>query len=457
MKKGNIVLFYPDYQGMGTYHWFPFPYLYLGPFLEKEGFKVRIIDARVELAWRELLKESLSDALCIGITAMTGSDINASLEAAEIARSVNLNLPIIWGGPHATALPEETVKSEYIDIVVRGQGEIAMTEIANSLYNKEDISSIKGIAYKDKGTVYLNPSQALLPFDYDIFPGFDLVDIEKYRSPNNIVSVFTSRGCPFKCTFCTTGDKGYSKRTPEQFKKEISYLVDKLKFKNIFFQDGTFFVKKSDVMDIAHWIVESDLNIKWKAKARANSLFSYSKEELLFLKKSGLVSVFFGIESGSERILDKMQKHTKPQDAEKSAEICRDYDFEFYTSFMFAVPGETLDDFRQTISHIHRLKKINPAIVTQNCIYIPLPNTPMYDEACSYGYVPPNTLKGWAIRNISSRFQERTDITWIPKNTLKEYISIYKDEFGEYKHLFEREKEGAYKSVFKKEKKDKSN
>ena len=208
-------------------------------------------------------------------------------------------------------------------------------------------------------------------------------------------------------------------------------------------------VRKKRVMEIADMIIKEGLDIKWKAKARVNSLLDYSNKDMVLLKKSGLVSLFFGVESGSQRILDLMKKETTPEDAEKSAAICGKYGIEFYASFMFAVPHETADDLRETIAHIHRLKAINPAEVIQNCIYLPLPGTPMYDEACRSGYIPPSGLPGWTGRNISSRFEERNDITWIAPKILKEYIKIYNKEFGVYEHLFEREKAGTYKSVFK--------
>ncbi|MEW5766981.1 MAG: radical SAM protein [bacterium] len=447
MKKGKVILFYPGYEN-SDYHWFPFPYLYIGPFLEREGFTPIIIDARTEPNWKSLLKDSLGNALCLGVTSMTSADIRDALDAAVIGKESNPKLPVVWGGPHATAKPEETVEPGCVDIAVRGPGENVMTEIANRAYYGRDLTDISGTTYKKEGTIYNNGNPDTISFDYDIFPAFHLIDVEKYRSPNNVVSIFTARGCPYRCTFCTTGDKAYSERTLKQVKEEILYVVNELRFKNIFFQDGTFFVKKNRVVEIARWLVESGLKIKWKAKARANSLLSYSEEELSELKESGLVSVFFGIESGSLRVLENMRKKTKPQDAEESAEICRNYEIEFYASFMFATPYETVDDLKNTLGHIKRLKEINPKAIIQNCIYLPLPGTPMYEQACSNGYIPPAKLEDWIGRNISSRFQERSDITWIPPEILKEYIKIYNEEFGYYKHLCEKEKDGEYKSVF---------
>lgn len=450
MAKGSVILFYPSYENIGQWNWFPFPYLYIAPFLEKAGFNAMVIDARVEPEWRARLSKSVSGAICVGITSMTGPDIKDAIEAAKICKAAAPKIPVIWGGPHATVEAEQTARLDCVDAAVRGQGEQVIVDIANKIYNNKEFRDTPALTYRKEGVIYQNNNPEPISFDYDIFPAFYIIDIEKYRSPNNIVSTFTARGCPFRCTFCTTGKQCYSERKFEQVKKEILFLVNNLKFKNIFFQDGTYFIKKKRVMEIANWLIEAGLNIKWKAKARANSLLDYSEKEFSILKKSGLVSLFFGLESGSERVLKNMKKNTKPDDAEKIAEICLRYDIEFYISFMFATPGETIDDLVTSIAHIKRLKEINPKTIIQNCIYIPLPGTPMYKQACRYGYTPPSILEDWAQRSISSRFEQRNDITWIPSKILKRYIEIYNEEFRNYQHLYEREREGTYISVFRK-------
>ncbi len=451
MEKGKVILFYPGHEGIKrSYHWFPFPFLYLSPFLEESGYEVIIIDARVEDSWKTLLKNSLTDTLCLGITAMSGSDIKDGIEAAMICREDSPQVPIIWGGPHATALPEQTAESQYVDIAVKGQGEEVMVEIVNRLHHRRDIYDIPGIAYSKDGNTFQNDMPTLIPFDYDVFPAYHLINTEKYRSHNNIVSYFASRGCPFSCTFCTTGTKGYSLRKFDQVKKELLFLVNDLQFKNIFFQDGTFFVSKTKVMELTKWFIESGLNIKWKAKARANLFKDYSDNELSLLKESGLVSVFFGLESGSPRVLKNMHKNIKPEDAIKSAVICRNYDIEFYVSFMFATPYETLDDMWDNINLIRKLKEVNPNTQVQNCIYVPLPDTPMFDQAVECGYVPPKNLEEWVNLRVSSRFEEGDDITWIPSATLREYAKVYNGEFSDYRHLTEKEEGGEYTSVFQK-------
>ena len=151
----------------------------------------------------------------------------------------------------------------------------------------------------------------------------------------------------------------------------------------------------------------------------------------------------FGVESGSQRVLDFMDKRVKRIDYIKSAEVLNDLNIEMYCSFMFAMPGETVDDLKQTIKLMHELKAINPNTLLQNAIFTPLPATKMFRDAVALGYKPPKTLKEWANRGYSSRFEERDDINWMG-STYKEYVKVYNEEFGLYKMAYEKEQEGIY-------------
>jgi|TARA_B100000315_G_C14524537_1_gene563170 radical SAM superfamily enzyme YgiQ (UPF0313 family) len=444
--KRKVILFYPTIPGVWKYVWFPFPYIYLGPFLERAGYTVKIIDARVDENWAQVLLREINDAVCFGVTGMTGPDLSNAIEACNIVREAQPHIPIIWGGHHANQLPEQILNEGVGDYVFTGPGEFGLSNLLDLIQKGAELDSFESLIYAQNGIKKGVKSFTPIDFGYDIFPAYHLLDIEKYRSPNNIVSYFSSRGCPYHCTFCTTGDFFHSNRSVPQFIREIDYLVKDLGFHNIFFQDGTFFISKERVMTIAQKMKELGPEVKWKAKARANSLLNYSKADLDYLHDSGLRSIFFGIESGSPKILKIMKKNIVPQQAIDSARLCSEFDFEFYVSFMYAVPGETIDDLKQTIALIREIKSINPKATVQNSVYIPLPGTSMYNMCLELGYQPPNTMAEWAERDISSNFEKRTDINWIKPSILKEYVRIYNDEFPDYKHVFEREKEGKYAS-----------
>jgi anaerobic magnesium-protoporphyrin IX monomethyl ester cyclase len=163
-----------------------------------------------------------------------------------------------------------------------------------------------------------------------------------------------------------------------------------------------------------------------------------------YMRKSGLTSVMFGVESGSQRMLDIMIKKVKREDYIKSAQVLHELGIEMFASFMFAMPRENVDDLKQTLSLMREIKKVNPNTLLQNCIFLPLPATNMFKDAIALGYKPPSTLKEWSERGIGSKFEERDDITWMKKSVYKEYVKIYDGEFGDYKHAYEREKTGEY-------------
>ena len=443
--KGKVVLFFPTYEREFD-NWMPFPYLYLAPFIEKSGFEVCIIDARVEPTWEEMLKKELKDSFALGITSMSGPDLVIATRASQIAKDMENDICLMWGGHHASALPDEVFNEDYADFVFLGPAEFTFPVVLEAVYLKKEIpSDIKGVLYKRNGKVLGSRQVNAAIFDYPEPPAYHLIDVEKYRSKNNVVAYFKTRGCPFKCTFCATGNFNVSHKLREQYHKEIRYLIEDLKFGALCFRDPTFFLKASTVMDVAE-LLHSIGNVRWKGQARGTFHRQYTPEQFKFMRKSGLTSVMFGVESGSQKVLDFMDKRVKRQDYLKSAKVLNDLGIEMYASFMFAIPGETIDDLKETISLMHQLKKINPNIFLQNCIFLPLPSTKMFRDAVALGYKPPTTLEGWSKRSISSKFEDRNDITWMKKSVLAEYIKIYNDEFGEYKHAAEKEKTGEYVS-----------
>ena len=442
-NKGKIVLFFP-HSGHEINNWMPFPYLYLAPFLEKAGYTVSIVDSRVEKNWQKTLTNDLKDAFALGVTSMSGPDLIPAIEASQIARGMNKKISIMWGGHHASALPDEVFNENLGDYVFLGPAEFTFPKILDCIYHKKEIpSDIKGVVWQEKGEIVGNRLSNSAVFDYEETPAYHLIDVEEYRSSNNVVSYFKTRGCPFKCTFCATGNFNVSHKLPRQYHKEIKMLIEGFKFSNFVFRDPTFFLKASTVMDCAE-LLNSFEHVKWKGQARGTFHRQYTPEQFRYMRKSGLTSVMFGVESGSQRMLDIMDKRVTREDYVKSAEVLNDLGVEMYASFMFAMPRETIADLKETIKLMHELKKINPNILLQNCIFLPLPATNMFKDAVKLGYQPPTNLKSWSERGISSRFEERNDITWIKKDILKEYIKIYNEEFGVYKHAYEKEATGEY-------------
>ena len=117
-NKGKVVLFFPHFGTQSQdHHWFPFPYLYMAPFLEKVGYTVKIIDARVDRDWKNILTKELKDSFSLGVTSMSGQDLIPAIEASKIAQGMSNKINIIWGGSHASALPDEVFNEDYADFV----------------------------------------------------------------------------------------------------------------------------------------------------------------------------------------------------------------------------------------------------------------------------------------------------------------------------------------------------
>jgi len=445
-NKGKVILFSPSY-GIEADSWFPFQYLYLGPFLENAGYEVKVIDARVEPDWENILMSEMQDSVAVGITSMSSPDLLCASKAARMIRESCPDLPISWGGHHVSALPEQAIEEGVADYVFIGPSEYIFPQVLDQILNGKEIDpEIKGVVWRDQlsGEIVGSRVPNMPVFNYAISPGYHLIDVERYRSKNNVVAYFKTRGCPFRCTFCATGIFDTSDRSKEQYHAEIRYLIEDLGFKSLVFRDPTFFLAKKTVLDVAQLMMDLGPDVKWKGQARATSMQKYSESELKFLKDSGLESIMFGIESGSQRMLDSMEKRIKVKNIFESVEICKETGIEFYGSFMFAMPGETVSDLKETINVMREIKKIGGNIFLQNSVYIPLPSTPMYDDAVSAGYVPPQTLEEWGGRNTSSRIDERDDIVWFEPEVLEEYKKVYLEEWPNYKHAYEREKEGEY-------------
>ena len=183
---------------------------------------------------------------------MSGPDLKPAIEASEIARGMENNISIIWGGHHVSALPDEVFNENLGDYVFLGPAEFTFPKVLDSIYFKKEIpADVKGVLWKKDGKIVGNRQVNAAIFDYEETPAYHLIDIEKYRSKNNVVAYFKTRGCPFKCTFCATANFNTSHKLREQYHKEIRYLLQDLKFGALCVRDPTFFLKASTVMDVS--------------------------------------------------------------------------------------------------------------------------------------------------------------------------------------------------------------
>lgn len=424
MKRKKILLIYPKIKTVVIQS--PLSILTLASVLKKKGFDVEIIDTRITKNYMDIIKKAVKqkDILSVGISMMTGTQIMEAIKIAKLIKSVS-KIPVVFGGVHPTVLPEQTLKNRYIDFVVIGMGEIPFLSL-NNLLTKEikNYSKIDGLGYKKNGKIFINPIKHN-KINLDDFPppAWELVNVEDYLEKNLLgkyaLTLITSRGCPHRCSFCYSQgffNRLWHNRSAKNVLKEVDWLLKKYPMiDSIFFNDDNFVVDKKRMIKICKGL--NKRNIKYFICSRAE----YVDEKLIkFLKENNCDNISVGAESGSQRLLDRLNKDIKVKDLIRVAELCNKYKLKSLFSFMFGHPTETEKDLNKTLDLINELIKINPlSDFTSLKIMTPYPGTNFFKEAIKYGFQPPKTLKDWG-----SHEWTECNLPWIKNKRMYETISF---------------------------------
>ncbi len=415
----HIIMFQPMTQSTKYEPRIPWSIIYPVIHLATEkDLKIHIIDQNIERdSWEKRVKSILKEnVLCVGVSSLTGSTIHYGLQFSKMIKSLNKEIPVVWGGVHASMLPHQTLANQYIDIVVRYEGEETFRDLVQSLEHKMPLDSVKGISFKKEGVVYHNPKRPFI--DLNNLPAlpFSLIDLEKYILPTHIidgntfrsVQFFISRGCPEECTFCTNtafSERRYRCLSPENTVIHIKQFMDELLKRGLqcdhfWFPDDNFFVNQNRVRKIMDLLIDQGIDIKWSAYCHLRYLSNWDDNFLKYLKSAGLTQIYCGVESGSERILEYIKKRIALDHVYQINGRLRDLNIPVKYSFMGGVPTETFEDLCKTIELMAKLIKDNPnAETTRISIFCPYPGTELYNLAQSYGFIPPDSLEGWIYLN----------------------------------------------------------
>jgi radical SAM superfamily enzyme YgiQ (UPF0313 family) len=429
-KRNNdrnlIVLIHP---GIVTseYSYPPVESMFLAVFLEKCGFEVMILDQRVDTTWRQRVEDRLDDILWAGISVITGPKILNAIETSKLLKKLRPDLPVVWGGWHPTFAPEQVIEQPFVDYVVCGIGELKIAALSKHIQD-HGISAplqIPGVLHRDGAQSYTVVREH---FDWlECKPAYHLIDIEDYRSPNNIAGIITSRGCPFRCAFCTIAQVGYINRSVSSVVNEIEFLVRDKGFSKVYFMDGLFFAIKRRVMEIIDGCEQRGLTFEWKGSVRGNTLRAWTDDDMRRLKDRGLINIFVGAESGSEAMLARINKQITPDDLLHLADLTGRHGILLSMTFLCGLPHETVEDLEQTIQLIHRILKLNNSVRILNPFYCPIPGSEAYNEMLAIGWLPPAKLEEWATRTKWGASPDEIDrFPWMEKEQFAEYIDVYK-------------------------------
>jgi anaerobic magnesium-protoporphyrin IX monomethyl ester cyclase len=376
----------------------PLSILYIAAILKQDGFKIRILDMRLE----DYRNYQLGNPILVGISCMSGMQIKFALEFARFIKTQNPSCPIVWGGVHPTLLPEQTVNHEFVDIVVRGEGELIVKQLANCISNNQPIDNVAGITYKSNRIVRSNPDGEVI--DLDAIPvnlPYELLQTDKYPSiKSGRIHIQTSRGCPHKCSFCYNSVFNKQKwrgKSAQRVLNEIEYILHKFPLVKIIDQiDDNFFVDQQRVKDICQGLIFQNIRIKWRANCRFDYFSTYNQVFVRLLARSGCVELDFGGESGSERLQESICKDVTAEQMIQSVNNLRIWapSIEPYISWLSGLPNETYADMLKTFDLMDKLKATNP--LTQHyCVfmYTPFPS-PML-ESFGSNFRSPQSLEDW--------------------------------------------------------------
>ncbi|MCJ7582879.1 MAG: B12-binding domain-containing radical SAM protein [Candidatus Aminicenantes bacterium] len=366
----------------------PLGLLYIAAVLEKEHHNVEVLDFDVDIHkfedFKNIIKNNTYDLF--GISSVTPT-INNAFYLAENIKSIKKDIPIILGGIHATILPNECIHNEFIDFVAIGESENTIVEFLHELQKPNPcFSNVRGIAYKINGEVFLNEKRELEQnLNKFPFPARHLLKNPGSYSPPDAerlpaASVFLTRGCFGKCTYCCTKQISGHKmrfRSLSNMMEEIDEIV-KLGYKELHILDDNFTANKKKTIELCHEIRKRnyDLNFEISNGLRADMV---DYEVLSALKSIGVKNVGFGIESGNEQILKNIKKEISKDTTREAIRLAKELKFEIWAFFIIGLPGETPETVKDTINFA---KELNPDFA-KFLILKPFPGSEVYNQLFS--------------------------------------------------------------------------
>jgi len=389
----------------------PLGLAYIAAVLEKNGIEVEILDANAEgLSIQETVEKVVnSSAKIIGISATTTMLPIVYQLGQEVKERANKI--IVVGGPHVTFMPEKTLQEcRHIDIVVRGEGEHTMLELVKSF---ENITKVKGITYRNPDdTIATNPDRDIIKnIDEIPYPVRHLFPMNSYKPGplfdiglhgEQFATIITSRGCPNKCTYCSSphfwGNIRF--RRPENIVAELEHLMNKYGTRQVYFLDDTFTIPKSRIEKVCDLMIEKELDIKWTCYSRVDSITENLLEKM---KLAGCFGLNFGIESGNQEILEGAKKNITLDQSRRAVKYTKKYGLIAATSFMIGLPGDNHDTVNQTIDFAI---KLNPDVALF-CMTTPFPGTELFDEALEKGWIKESY--GWDTMRLHGSTEYRND------------------------------------------------
>lgn len=410
----------------------PLGLAYIASSLEKNGHQVSILDCEaLELTPPEISRyiERFHPEV-VGVSALT-TNIRGAIEAAALAKQAGAI--VVMGGPHMMVFPHETLSYDFIDYGIRGEGEIAMVQLLRGIEGGTSLQTVPGIVCRMNEQIVVNEPACVDDIDAVPMPAYHLLPVEKYEISNfggKTLSMFTTRGCPYKCGFCYRNPLLDRVRTRDPIKvvDEIEYLITRFKINHINFVDEVITFNKRHISAICEEILTRGLKIRWQAATRVNTV---DDELLRLMHAAGCHTLRFGIESGNQEILKRMNKKITLHQAGEAFTLCRKIGIKTVAYFIVGYLSETVQTIKDTIAFARRL---SPDYAIFGPAY-PLPETKLFEDAVAEGIVEPEYWRKFTLGKTTDPipFLFPDTRTWVARA----YRSFYFRPGYMLKHLCE--------------------
>lgn len=407
MKIKNFIFLIPNTSWFNNRYWHNFPYTVglLSSILTRHGYEVQIIDANLENLSEGSLKEKIANIqpTIVAISAMTIMYRECIHRSFEIIKEVNKNIITIIGGIYPTLSLGIVAKDKNIDYIISGEGEERIISLLQAIESGRGFDKIDGLTYRtNNGSNYVTnpPYKFIIDLDTLPLPNYKLFDMQKYMNYGQkftqnfqfrafpFAETMTSRGCPYKCIFCSSnnlyGDKPIRYRSPENILKEVDMLVQDYGTREIIFVDDSFLQSKKRAIDIMQGLIDRKYGLLWKSNNL--SIFLMDDEILEMMKKSGCYQLSVSIESGHPRTLKRIRKPVDLKKIKHTISKIKELDIELISNFVIGFPGETMDEIRETFRYSEEID-IDYVLFS---IATPLPGTELYEMCKTYKCLPEN-------------------------------------------------------------------
>jgi magnesium-protoporphyrin IX monomethyl ester (oxidative) cyclase len=432
--REKILLVYPLQGGSGAFvRHIPLGLLYTSAELVKHNEKVEVYDCRLNpKGWAKELQSKIdSETLLVGVSVLSGTPVAQASKIGSIVKSIDSEVKVVWGGPHATFNPESVLENEKTcDFVVSGYGNESFYDLVQSIKNTTDPIDVPGIVFRQKdGDITSNKKDGTfenIPYQDIPYQLLDNYNVYGHVGHNNrIFSMYSVLGCPYQCTFCSSPaqyreipGKKWITLDVKEVVDHVEHVVNNYQANFIYFIDDDSFVNLKHVEGIIDEINKRKLNVQLGFRgARINEIKKMSDEFLVKLVAAGTNIIHVGAESGSNRILKLIKKNCTADDIiECNRKLARHSKMKTLYNFMMGSPTETFDELNATRELMVAIVRDHPnSIIGTPNRFRPLKNTELYDLAVEHNYIPPETASEWAEHEV----EHASPLPWVDKKMKK--------------------------------------